>query len=435
MKIEYITHASIYLETDHGTFLTDPFFFLEPLLKSFMCNYPPRKIAPDHFKTIDYVFSSHIHDDHSHRGSIEPLKNKIKTYLIPEGKPDLREKIQSMGIKNILELPDKKTIQLNDKLRVTNFHDPNGVDSALIIEADGKIILHQNDARLSLDIFREMKEHFNIDYAFFPYTDAQELFPHLLNIDLDQKKSLTTERERSGFDYLLKALKILQPKNIFPYAFSVIYHRDDQWEINDCGRTHPIEFTKKITKLLPESQCILLNPGDIHETSQSHITPQEESYGWGRNFSELKDQLKKYKNNHPKDFELMLEMDPEDIHTELNQFLIHRLKKPLPEIFGNQTIQIEITGKNKSRSYFIDTESGQLSTDSETFPFLSIVIPAIIAKELMQKTYDPFMILYCYQIKFKMNISLGLSLQKECGFYISSLIALFDPDLYRTLIH
>jgi len=92
MRIEYVTHASLLLKSNGLSFLTDPFFFpeLDPVTAPCIRNFPPREIVPADFGRIDFLFSSHEHDDHCQRESLAALKDQVETAVIPAERSERR---------------------------------------------------------------------------------------------------------------------------------------------------------------------------------------------------------------------------------------------------------------------------------------------------------------------------------------------------------
>jgi len=83
MQIEYVTHASLLVRDSGFKLLTDPFYFFDPFVASFMCHFPPREIKPADFGTIDYLYSSHIHPDHSHPDTLKLLRQSVRHAVLP----------------------------------------------------------------------------------------------------------------------------------------------------------------------------------------------------------------------------------------------------------------------------------------------------------------------------------------------------------------
>src|SRR4030095_9014393 len=107
MQIEYVTHASLLVRAGNFKLLTDPFYFFDPFVASFMCHFPPRDLKPSDFGTIDYLYSSHIHPDHSHPETLKRLKDSVRRFIFLDERPTLYERFRSLGFTGIKILENR----------------------------------------------------------------------------------------------------------------------------------------------------------------------------------------------------------------------------------------------------------------------------------------------------------------------------------------
>lgn len=430
MHIEYVTHASLLFDDGKTRLLTDPFYFFEKLIASFICHYPDRDLSPDYFPQLDFVFCSHIHDDHCHKKTLLALQNKISCILLPAHQSHFEKKIRGYGFRNIAFLENEKTRLFPNGLKLTCFHDKNRVDTALIVEWDGKTFLHQNDCRLDAPAFQRMADRFKIDFAFFPHTGNQELFPLLLSLSDTEWLALSREREDEGLHGFIESLKILKPKCVIPYSFTIAYHNHDQIKLNAYNRTTPVEFQKILKKEMPEVKTLILQPGDILNDDGTVKKYRAENL-WGENLQEYTKNIAAFAQ---KTFGEKSEFDfgvGADVAAPLSTYFQERLKESFPEIFGSQVVELVICGQNDEAHYFIDTGEKTFSQTPGKFPFLTITMPASLVQAFLSREYDSFMILYSYRVTFQSHVFLSMSPQEECFFTIQIIMALFDYELYR----
>lgn len=428
MRLEYVTHASLFLKAEKATLLTDPFFFFDRVLKAFLCHYPPRKLSPAHFGRIDYVYCSHIHDDHCHRHTLKRLKKQIGTLLLPAGKRELILRMQSLGFKKIVLLENEKPVKLKEGFEVTSYHDRNGVDTALVVKNNGVTVLHQNDCALDLPTFRRMAGAHRIDYAFFPFTLHQDLYPLLLSRPKEELLRLAVAKEEAFLEYPFECLKILKPRWVIPYAYTATYTNEDQGDLNGMGKTLPTVFRDKLKTRLPDQPCRVLQPGDMIDTDADTVTPYREENLWGKNLEEHLVLSGRYaaecrKKGPPLDFGGIQKMEK-----RLIAFMKKRLSEPLPKEFAGQVIALHVHDNKGQKTFYVDSGRKTFGTESDAFPFMEITIPALYLDELIKGDYDRFMILYTYRVRFKLNIYLGLDPAQECHFYIRAFLALFDYE-------
>jgi UDP-MurNAc hydroxylase len=90
MQVEYVTHASLLVRTASATLLLDPFFGPGPEESFILTLFPPRDgqwFADD--QVIDYVFSSHVHPDHSHPETLATIRPRVRSVVLPGERPAL----------------------------------------------------------------------------------------------------------------------------------------------------------------------------------------------------------------------------------------------------------------------------------------------------------------------------------------------------------
>lgn len=435
MRLEYVTHASLLLSTGGICLLTDPFYFHDELSGSFNCFFPPRELTPDGFPQLDYVYCSHIHDDHCHQHTMELLRDKIKTILLPAGRQDLEAKIRGYGFTEFIFLENEVSLDLPGGIRLTCYHDPNRVDSALVIQAEGKTILNQNDCRLDLDGFGRMAARFKIDYAFFPHRGNQGLYPFLLPRPEAVIDDLSEVCEREEMDYFVECLRILRPSLVIPYSFTVFYSNDDQLKYNGYHRNRPPDFKKRMEAEIPGLKCLVIQPGDAFEGEGEWVfRPAGTQDYWGRDLEDFLRLGREYCRHLPDTRRHFDFGSVEGVAADLREYLQARIRKPLPDYFARETVVVHVAdAQGVKRSFYIQAGKQRvLESAPEGIPFLEITVPASLIGAFLERKYDSFMILYSYRIRFQCNalMLLGMNPEQECYFYVRAAIALFDFETY-----
>ncbi len=432
MEIEYVTHASLFLRTEKTSLLTDPFFFFDSLTASCWLHYPPspQPLTPEHFGKINYVYCSHIHEDHCHRETLSVLKDRIETILIPAAKSDLESRLLELDFKNIVTLPNEESVSLPGDIVVTSFHDPNRVDTALLVEMDGKTVLHGNDCRLNPAIFHRMAKRFSIDYAFILTTSVQDLYPCLLPLPVKRLWELREEEEKKVLDYTFHFLEILKPKVTIPYACTLVLMDPEQLFLNGLGRSTPPLFKKEFEKRLPHQECWMMQPGDKIDTRKGNLLSAHAENEWGESVDELIDNLSCYlKNNFP----VHVPFDLGELSTviePLQLYFKNRLAYPFPQELENQVIRFQIRHRQGIEFFFLDLKTKKFERGKGKKPLIEITLPASMIPLLLAKQHNPYTLLFAYRISFQIHIKKKLPPAVENAFYVVTFIALFDYALY-----
>src|SRR5947208_4587575 len=151
MRITYIGHAGLYLETRHGSILCDPWF--NPAFFGSWFPFPSNEeLDPQVFGNPDYLYISHVHEDHLDRDFLREHVSKDATVILPDHPLDLvHRELEALGFRSFVQTTNDVPFEL-DGLRVmtaSTVHPEDGPlgDSALAID-DGEVrIFDQNDAR------------------------------------------------------------------------------------------------------------------------------------------------------------------------------------------------------------------------------------------------------------------------------------------------
>jgi len=434
MKIEYVTHASLLLRLPSFSLLTDPFFYFDPLVAQTMCHFPPREISKHHFGNLKYVYSSHIHPDHSHPETLRQLKSQIETVLLPGERLDLEKRYKTLGFKDIIILNNGETLKLEENLEVTSYWD-DPIDTVLLIKVDEKSIFHQNDCKLDPKTITKIAYKHSIDYAFMRYTAAQDLYPLLLPKPKGELERLAIERENSFLEYQLKCLEILSPKVVIPYSMTMTYFQPDQIKFNGYYRMTPPEFRNWLMNHYSQIKCWIMQPGDVIDTESDTIKYFRKENLWGSNLSEFLENITNYSQLN-KEILPNFDFGEPKACEELFKTCIQKcLSLPSFAQLENKNIIIYVIGNTSKASYIIDFKSKKLFTCNGLeifqyeYAFLEITMPASILQQFLLKVYDPFSILFSYRVAFKLNVSLNISPKEELEMLVMIIMSIFGSSV------
>ncbi|MBB5865917.1 MBL fold metallo-hydrolase [Xanthomonas sp. 3058] len=114
VRIRYLGHACLLIESDQVSILIDPFVAYE---------YPtdlPRYTLADLPERIDYVLITHGHSDHIRPEILLRLRNRIGSVVVPHSAgrrlqdPSLKLMLQALGFERVIELHEFERIALPD---------------------------------------------------------------------------------------------------------------------------------------------------------------------------------------------------------------------------------------------------------------------------------------------------------------------------------
>ncbi|HXQ72680.1 MAG TPA: MBL fold metallo-hydrolase [Pyrinomonadaceae bacterium] len=112
VRLRYYGHACISVETK------DVFILTDPVISYAYNNGIKRYTHLDLPDVIDYVVITHAHQDHIMFESLLQLRHKVKTVIVPKNAngslqdPSLRLVLQTIGFKNVVELGEMETLEI-----------------------------------------------------------------------------------------------------------------------------------------------------------------------------------------------------------------------------------------------------------------------------------------------------------------------------------
>lgn len=251
VKVQYLSHASVLIETKNFKMITDPWFFGSAFCNGWWLKKPPRINLKSILKDLNLIYISHNHPDHLH---IETLK-KIdpNTQIIcPNFKSRSTEKLlKRLGLKNIINLEFNKIFQYSNQeifftlLKSGDFRD----DSGIYISLNGKEILLNVDCNnLNFGIMPK-----NIDLLLSSYAGGASGFPLCFDdYTIDEKKRIIQRNQKAQLAMVFKLIENSKPKYFMPYAgyFSEYANRDKYiFENNTKNKISLIEEQLKLKRI------------------------------------------------------------------------------------------------------------------------------------------------------------------------------------------
>ncbi|HEX6798278.1 MAG TPA: MBL fold metallo-hydrolase, partial [Ktedonobacterales bacterium] len=151
VEITFVGHAGLYIETRHGSILTDPWF--NPAYFASWFPFPSNEsVDLERIGSPDYLFVSHLHHDHFDPAFLREHVSKDATVLLPDFPLDhLEKELRALGFTKFLRTKNGQTVEHNGLkftiiASVAPTDGPLG-DSGLIVDDGETRIYDQNDSR------------------------------------------------------------------------------------------------------------------------------------------------------------------------------------------------------------------------------------------------------------------------------------------------
>jgi hypothetical protein len=264
MKITFVGHAAILIETRGLRILSDP-WWQGPCFGNEWWIYPRPDLRAVEGK-IDYIYISHGHADHFHRGTLRRFPKGTK--VLVSSALDLEPHLAEMGFEVVAIGPNEER-ELENGVRCRIM--PTYSDDTLMAIADGsEVCLNLNDAvhaaprPVQDSVTARLKEFYpKIDYVFCGYGVASH-FPNCYIIPGKDDVGTLVHRQRyfnAQWAYVIDKLK---PRFGFPFAANVVFLSEHLWWANE-----PLHNTERPTNVFLKTygdrstQVVDIDPGFI----------------------------------------------------------------------------------------------------------------------------------------------------------------------------
>ncbi|MGB0721882.1 MAG: MBL fold metallo-hydrolase [Gammaproteobacteria bacterium] len=233
MKITFIAHASILIETRGLRILSDP-WWSGPCFGAQWWVYPKAHTAPLGEAPINYIYISHGHHDHLHPGTLKTLNKDAKVLVARD--LDLAEGIRRLGFE-VIELSPDQVFDMGKGVSC-RIQPTEGDDTLMMLDDGEQVVGNLNDAvhplsEPSQDRFMAWiaERYPKVDYLFVGYGTASH-FPNCYRVP--GKDDAATAIQRQGYfnRTWARIVGAMKPRFAFPFAASLAFFEDDLFAYN-----------------------------------------------------------------------------------------------------------------------------------------------------------------------------------------------------------
>ncbi|MDQ1419539.1 MAG: UDP-MurNAc hydroxylase [Acidimicrobiaceae bacterium] len=242
MRVTFIGHAGLYVETAVGSILCDPWF--NPAYFASWFPFPTNEdLDIEAIASPDYLYVSHLHQDHFDPEFLAARVSRAATVLLPDFPlGELRRELTDLGFSRFETLPNGVTVDL-DGLRVmaaTAVGPSDGPfgDSALAVDDGTARLLDQNDARpRDLDAIRRFGPY---DAHFLQFSGAI-WYPVVYDMAPEAKAEAGRQKRIRGMDRARLFAQEVNAASLFPCAGPPCFLDDGLFGHNDldADETNP----------------------------------------------------------------------------------------------------------------------------------------------------------------------------------------------------
>jgi UDP-MurNAc hydroxylase len=237
LKITSLGHAGLFIETRHGSVLCDPWF--NPAYFASWFPFPTNEhIDPKEIGHPDYLYVSHLHQDHFDARFLREHVGKEATVILPDFPLDLMEReLRDLGFTNFLKTKNFEPVEI-DGLRfvtaslVAPTDGPLG-DSGLIVDDGETRIFDQNDSRpVDLETLSGLGP---FDAHFLQFSGAI-WYPMVYDVPEKAKRALGVKKRANQLSRALRYVRQINASFVIPSAGPPCFLDNELFHFNDFDR-------------------------------------------------------------------------------------------------------------------------------------------------------------------------------------------------------
>jgi hypothetical protein len=274
LKIEYVCHACLFVDTGDVKLVTDP-WFLGPAYCG-QWHVFPKPVNTEIVRNADVALFSHGHEDHLHEPSIRFLPRSAKAFYPYVWYKGTKPFLEELGFSEVVEAQAQRTYKLSPTTSVTYLM--NSLDSIIVIESGSKVFVNINDALhahapkvqdIFIDYLNSRWER--IDTVFCGFGGAS-YFPNTLHCPGKNDLEIGEAREQLFAHNFCRIVHALKPNIAVPFAADFVLLSPHQRWINDVRfpRTRMPEYFREIygAEAAASIRIVPMYSGDVLDDNQ-----------------------------------------------------------------------------------------------------------------------------------------------------------------------
>lgn len=279
MKIKFISDSTFLMEHNGCRILTDPWIGSNIYGGAWM-QFPPPICKSEDIGPLDYIFISHIHEDHCDPKTIAKLDRNAKVLIMGE-RPDFISmflKKHGFSFKEIIRIPSFKPVEIYPGLSVEMIDaDPSHqlshmIDSSMVLHTGKKSVFFANDNSPYDDASRYLSKY-DFSLALLPAAGGSGYPACYDNLTEVEQKNERDRIRQTYYSEFSSTVRTISPDRFMAVAgYHVISGRN--YAINEYMSflSDPAEAYSVVYENLSDSernQCapVQLEPGDEYDTS------------------------------------------------------------------------------------------------------------------------------------------------------------------------
>lgn len=291
MRITNLGGATAILEHGGKRMLFDPWLD-DGIFHGSWFHWPPVEARIEGLGRFDYVYISHIHEDHCSAGTIRHLNRDAQIILMDRQPNFVANFLRShgFGFEKVHLVPPRKGLRLADDLFVDMIEaDPANemsylIDSSIVIRWGEHVVFNANDCQPHEDGLRYLKAAYpRVDLALLPYSGGSGYPSCYLNLSDEHKQAEHDRILSQRIDGFVANTRRIDPVFVLPFADQYVVGGSrshlNRWITHGAS---PGVVRQKAAAAGIEERLLLLNSGQSFDLTTQRKVP-DQAY---REFSE-----------------------------------------------------------------------------------------------------------------------------------------------------
>jgi len=228
-QVEMIGHASLRVQAQGATLLTDP-WYVDPIGCNTVFHFPPlvhdvERLAAE----TDAIYISHIHPDHFDPRTLAQFPKTTPIYIGRYASSRYADAVRALGFP-VVEVPFQTPTAVDGTpfeiaIIESDYDETAAFDSSIVVAAPDFTVFNNNDCYLGEEKYAWVAEHFDVDYGFLGYSPAS-YYPVCFEFDAATMQRLLDESADRKYNDFVTAAQRLQPSVCVPFAMGLRFlHR------------------------------------------------------------------------------------------------------------------------------------------------------------------------------------------------------------------
>lgn len=258
MRLTFIGHACLYVETDSGSLIVDPWLVGSVGWRSWW-HYPPIGEPDPAWWSPDFMYLTHHHPDHFHYPSLRKMDRRTRVHVGRFGVDVMRGELHKLGFTDVTEVPHGERIQLGPDLEIASYQ-YGFDDTALVVRCHDTVVVDVNDCKIRGRALDQVLADWGRPTMMLKTFSWAQGYPYCYTADDPADLTLVT-RDSTMADFV-ECARHLQPRYAIPFASFVAFLHDDTLDLNQHGVT-PDELVDYVERAggLGETELVALDPG------------------------------------------------------------------------------------------------------------------------------------------------------------------------------